>query len=160
MADTSPRPPSRIHVTWAGAHRFDAGRPGGPTLRVDGDGEVAQTPVDALLTACATCSAADVVDILAKRRTPAERLEIDVTGERVTSIPRRFRHVTLEFHVDGAGIDRAHAERAIELAMVKYCSVRASLAPDITIDWRLTLNGERGELLTEPPAREPEPAEG
>ena len=159
MADAAPKPPSRIHVTWAGAHRFDAGRPGGPTLRVDGSGATAQSPVDALLTACATCSAADVVDILAKRRTPVERLVVDVVGERVTTIPRRFRHLTFEFRVDGAGIERAHAERAIYLAVAKYCSVRASLAPDITIDWVLTLNGERGELLSEE-AAEPQTAEG
>jgi putative redox protein len=143
------KPPSRIHIAWAGGHQFDAGRPGGPTLRVDGDGVTAQSPVDALLTALATCSAADVVDILAKRRTPVERLDVDVVGERVNTVPRRFRHVLMEFRVDGVGIERVHAERAVELAVTKYCSVRASLAPDLAIEWTLTLNGERGAVIGE-----------
>jgi len=163
MTRSPSKPPSRIHVAWAGGHRFDAGRPGGPTLRVYGDGEAAQSPVDALLSALATCSAADVVDILAKRRTPVERLEMDVVGERVSTVPRRFRHVLLEFRVDGAGIERTHAERAVELAVTKYCSVRASLAPDLVIEWTLTLNGERGAVIGEAardhPA-EPQPATG
>jgi len=143
-APTAPKPPARVRVAWAGGHRFDAGRPGGPTLRLDGDGVTGQSPVDAVLSALAACSAVDVVDILAKRRTPAERLAVEVTGQRVTTIPRRLRHIRLEFHVDGAGIERAQAERAIDLAITRYCSVRDSLAPDIEIEWTLTLNGEAG----------------
>ena len=136
------RPPSRVVVRWAGEQRFDAGRPDGPTLRVDGTGATGQSPVDALLSALGSCAAIDVVEILAKRRTPVERMEIDITGERVDTIPRRLRAVVLEFRIDGSGIERVHAERAIGLSIEKYCSVRDSLARDIAIDWRLVLNGE------------------
>ena len=143
-ADAStPRPPNRVHVEWAGGQRFDAGRPGGPTQRIDGTGETAQGPVDSLLSALASCVSIDVVEILAKRRTPVGRLAVEVAGERVDTIPRRLRHVRLDFHVDGEGIERVHAERAIDLAITKYCSVRDSLAPDIGLEWALTLNGER-----------------
>jgi putative redox protein len=81
----------------------------------------------------------DVVEILAKRRTPVATLTVDVVGERVTTIPRRLKRVTLEFHITGAGIEREHAERAIELSITKYCSVRDSLAKDIAVDWSLRL---------------------
>ena len=30
----TPKREARVEVTWAGEHRFDAGRPGGPTLRL------------------------------------------------------------------------------------------------------------------------------
>jgi len=66
----STKPPARVEVTWAGERRFDAGRPGGPTARIDGNAETGQTPVDALVSALAACTMVDVVDILAKRRTP------------------------------------------------------------------------------------------
>ena len=135
------RPPNRVVVRWAGEQRFEAGRPNGPTLVVDGTGSAAQSPVDLVLSALASCAAIDVVEILAKRRTPVERLEIEVTGARVETIPRRLRHVTLQFRVDGAGIERVHAERAIDLSVEKYCSVRDSLARDVEIEWRLVLNG-------------------
>lgn len=144
------RPPSRVRVSWAGEQRFDAGRPDGPALRLDGTGATGQSPVDALLSALAACAAIDVVEILAKRRTPVERLEIDVAGERVDAIPRRLRSVMIEFQVDGAGIERGHAERAIGLSIEKYCSVRDSLARDVSIDWRLVLNGESSERPAAP----------
>jgi putative redox protein len=137
------RPPNRVHVRWAGEQRFDAGRPAGPAHRVDGKAVAGQSPVDALLSAFGACAAIDVVEILEKRRTPVERLTVEVVGTRVTTTPRRLRHVRLEFRIDGAGIERVHAERAIELSVEKYCSVRASLAPDIVIEKALVLNGER-----------------
>ena len=155
----TPKPPNRVHVEWAGGQRFDAGRPGGPVLRIDGTGETGQGPVDAVLTALASCISVDVVEILAKRRTPVGRLGVEVVGERVTTIPRRLRRVRLEFEVDGDGIERVHAERAIDLAITKYCSVRDSLAPDIALEWTLTLNGEEPEGEAESAGREPaEPA--
>jgi len=81
----------------------------------------------------------DVVDILAKRKTPVSSLEVNVVGDRVDSIPRRFKHITLAFRISGEGIERAQAERAISLAVTKYCSVRDSLREDIGVDWTLEL---------------------
>lgn len=136
---TAPPKPSRIHVDWVGGHRFDAGRPDGPTARIDGEGETGQSPPETLLTALATCISYDVIDILAKQRTPIESLSIDVVGERVTTIPRRYKHVTLNFRIAGKGIEEAQALRAIELSANKYCSVRETLRPDLEIDWTLEL---------------------
>jgi putative redox protein len=139
-SDAPPRPPSRVKVTWAGGERFDGGRPGGPTARIDGTGETGQGPVDTLLSALASCAAIDVVQIIEKRRTPVKSLSVDVVGERVNGTPRRLHHVTLAFHIAGDGIERVHAERAIDLAVNKYCSVKDSLAKDIAIEWSLTLD--------------------
>ena len=131
--------PSRIHVEWAGGHRFDAGRPNGPAVRIDGDGETGQSPPETLLTALATCVSYDVIDILAKQRTPIESLEIDVVGERVDTIPRRYKNITLNFRIGGKGIEKDQALRAIELSATKYCSVRESLRSDIIVAWTLEL---------------------
>ena len=133
--------PSRIRATWVGEHRFDSGRPGGPVARIDSSGVQGQSPVDSLLTAIATCTAVDVIDILAKRRTPAEFLSVDVTGERAAAVPARLVRLVLAFTIDGPDIDRGAAERAIDLAVTKYCSVRASLDPAIPVEFTLTLNG-------------------
>ena len=136
----APKPPSRVHMTWAGGERFDAGRPGGPPLRIDVTGETGPGPVDTLISALASCAAIDVIEILAKRRTPVRALTVDVVGERVDTIPRRLRQVTLAFRIGGDGIERVHAERAIDLAVNKYCSVKDSLARDIPVEWTLTLD--------------------
>jgi putative redox protein len=134
--------PSRIHIDWVGGHRFDAGRPGGPAARIDGEGETGQSPPETLLSALATCVSYDVIDILEKQRTPLASLAIDVVGERVETIPRRYKHITLNFRIAGAGIDKAQALRAIELSATKYCSVRDSLSRDIDIDWTVDLRDE------------------
>ena len=138
----APPQPSKVSITWDGEHRFDTGRPGAPASKFDGSGIAGQSPVDALLSAVAACSSIDVVDILAKRRTPVASLSVDVTGERVETIPRRIKHITLAFHITGQGIEREQAERAIDLAITKYCSVRDSLREDIGVDWTLELNGK------------------
>lgn len=135
----TPTKPSRIHVEWVGAHRFDAGRPNGPTARIDGEGETGQSPPETLLSALATCVSYDVIDILAKQRTPVASLEIDVVGQRVDTIPRRYKHITLNFQISGKGIEKEQAQRAIELSATKYCSVRDSLRSDVELEWTVEI---------------------
>lgn len=137
---TAPKP-VLMNVDWVGDHRFDTSRPNGPVSRIDGSGDSGPSPVDMLLGAVATCAAIDVVDILKKRRTPIKSLNIEAVGERVTTIPRRYKHITLKFRITGAGIERDHALRAIELSVTKYCSVRSSLLDEIVVDWELELSG-------------------
>ncbi|MEO8908736.1 MAG: OsmC family protein [Gemmatimonadaceae bacterium] len=136
--------PSLIHVEWVGQHRFEAGRPNGPTARIDGDGVTGQSPPETLLSALATCVSYDVVDIMAKQRTPIESLSIDIVGDRVDTIPRRYKSITLSFHVAGKGIEKDQVLKAIELAATKYCSVRDSLRTDIMIAWTVEI-GKSGK---------------
>ena len=131
-----------VGITWQGDHRFGARRPGGPDVTIDASATAGPSPVDALLIALGTCTAVDVVDILAKRRTPAASLTIDVTAARADAQPKRVIGVLLTYHVAGEGIDRAQAERAVELSVTKYCSVRNSLDPNMPVRWKLVLNGE------------------
>jgi putative redox protein len=138
--------PVHLRITWAGGSRFDGGRPGRPTARMDGSGETGPSPVDTLINALAGCSAVDVVEILEKRRTPVETLVIDAHATRADAVPARVTSARLDFQITGAGIDRENAERAIQLAIAKYCSVRNSLNPDIPVEFSLTLNGEAGAV--------------
>lgn len=136
-----PVKPVIMNIDWKGEQSFDTARPGGgPIARFDGEGKSGQSPVDALLSALGTCTAVDVVEILAKRRTPVKSLHIEAVGERVNEIPRRYKHITLKFQITGAGIERDQALRAIELAVTKYCSVRSSMLTEIIVDWELELS--------------------
>jgi putative redox protein len=148
--DPKPRPPSRVVAEWLGDHRFDSGRPAVAPARFDGDATTGQSPPDALLSALATCSAIDLLDVLTKRRTPVAALRVEVTGIRREMPPRRFTRIELDFQIDGVTVERVHAERGLNLAFERYCTVAASLAPDIELWARVTLNGERGELQRQP----------
>jgi putative redox protein len=143
------RPPNVIRATWAGEHRFDTGRPEGAVARLDGSAHTGQSPPDALLSALAACSGIDLVDILAKRRTPVERLTIDVEGDRREEMPRRFLQLRITYRLDGAGIDAVHAERAVALAFQKYCSVAATLAPDTAVETVVVVNGVAGSPVVQ-----------
>jgi putative redox protein len=96
--------------------------------------------MDGLLSSLAGCTSVDVVEVLAKRRTPVSSLTVDVDGTRVESNPKRFKQIALHFKIAGDNIERAQAERAIDLSLTKYCSVRASLREDIQIEWTLELS--------------------
>jgi putative redox protein len=136
------KPPAKVQVTWAGEHRFDGGRQsGGPTIRMDASGQTGPSPVDVLLCAVAGCTGVDIVDILAKRRTPVTSLTVDVEGTRANAVPARVTGIEIVYRMTGEGIERQHAERAIELAITKYCSVKESLDPATPVTWRLELNG-------------------
>jgi len=140
LADVRPTS-TTVHATWRGDRRYEIGRPGGPAVTIDGAGNEGLGPVDTMLGALAACAAIDVVEYLAKRRTPATRLDVRVDAERRPTAPRRVLQARLEFSIDGEGIDLAHAERAIALSFQSYCSISHSLAPDVRLASRLVLNG-------------------
>ena len=140
---------NHVHVDWRGAHRFDATRAGALPIRIDADNVEGPGPVDTLLAALATCTAVDVVDILTKRRTPPATMQLDIDGARAKATPARLIGVVLRYRMTGDGVERTHAERAIELAVTKYCSVRNSLDRSLPISWTLELNGEAGPLISE-----------
>jgi putative redox protein len=148
-APTQGKPPSRVLVRWKGegTMAFEGGKAkGGPTITVDNTGKAEPGPVDTLLIALAACTSEDVLTILAKRRTPATRVEVEVEGKRAHATPARLTHIHLRYVVDGEGIDRSHTLRAIELAVTKYCSVRDSLDKSIDVEWSLVLNGSESEV--------------
>ena len=144
------RRPSQIRATWKGDRLFDTGKPDGPQALIDGDGKLGQSPPEALLSALITCSGVDLVDYLGKRRTPVESLVMDVIGYRREEHPRRYEHITVTYHVSGATVEREHAERAVHLAFERYCSVAATLAPDVVIETIVELNGTAGVLVKQP----------
>jgi putative redox protein len=135
---------NNIAIRWQRDHVFEAGRAGGPQVMIDSKAKEGPSPVDSLLIALGTCTAVDVVDILAKRRTPAESLTVDVTAARADAVPKRVVGMLITYHITGAGIERVHAERAADLAVNKYCSVRMSLDPNMPVRWKVVLNGEEG----------------
>jgi putative redox protein len=135
MAGNAPE----ITMRWRERQLFEAGPPGRPAVLVDGDSAVAVSPVELLLVAAATCSATDVVSILEKQRVRLRSLEVGLRGTRRDEHPRRYTALHFVFSLSGDGADDVKARRAIDLSLEKYCSVVASLAPDIRVTYDVAL---------------------
>jgi len=131
-----------VRLTWSGTGMRFSGEgtdPASPPILVDGDGATGPGPMQVLLIAAACCSGSDVVSILAKMRVTLRHFEVDVVGTRRDEEPRRYIAIRFRFALDGEGVDRTKAERAVSLSLEKYCSVVHSLAPDITISHEIVL---------------------
>jgi putative redox protein len=138
MAEPAPSI-AEVSMRWLKDLQFEGGGPGQPSILVDGDTKVATSPVQLLVLAAATCTASDIVIILEKQRIKLEALDISVRGTRRKEPPRRLTALAFHVSVRGAGADEGKVRRAIDLSLEKYCSVVASLAPDIPIRYDVTI---------------------
>lgn len=133
--------PTVVEITtrWREGLTFEAGAAQRPAITVDGNSRVATSPVELLLVAAATCTASDVVLILQKQRVGLRGLDVVARGTRREQEPRRYTALHFLFTIVGDGADETKARRAIELSLEKYCSVVASLAPDIRVTYDVAL---------------------
>lgn len=124
-------PPIVVDLTWQGGMRF-AARSGAAEFVLDGPGNAAPTPVQALAGSLAACMGIDLVQILTKGRHPLKTLQAHLVGNRREEEPKRFTEVTLHFAISG-DVPPDAVERAIALSREKYCSVWHSLRQDIDL---------------------------
>ena len=123
-----------VTARWTGEMRFEATGKAGIPMLMDGDGEAAFTPVEALGASLAGCMAADVVDILTRMRVPLTELEMRLEGDRRAEPPRSYTAMRLLYRVGGVSEeDRPKLVRAVELSRNKYCSVLHTLQPDLDL---------------------------
>lgn len=129
-----------VKLVQIGTAAFEATASGGGSLVIDGAPDIGgegrgMRPMEVLLSALASCSAMDVLHILRKQRQAIEHLEIAIEGERADAVPSPYTAIELVFTARGA-IDDHKLQRAVGLAVEKYCSVSASLKPEIKVTWR------------------------
>jgi len=94
-------------------------------------------PSDLLLLALGGCTAVDVITIMRKKRQAVTGLEINVHGEQDENPPWTFRHIHLEYVVRGKGLSEKGLTQAIQLSEEKYCSVKNTLACEVTSSYRI-----------------------
>jgi putative redox protein len=99
---------------------------------LDGPGNTAPTPVQALAASLAACMGIDLVEVLTKGRHPLVALQAHLVGNRRGETPKYFTEITLHFVVTG-DIPADAVERAIALSHDKYCSVWHSLRQDLDL---------------------------
>jgi putative redox protein len=135
-----------VKVTWQSGLVFEAMPPSGCTLTFDthpdsGGQGLGPTPVEALLSSIAACSAMDVISILQKKRQEVTAYRVEIEGDRVEpgTWPRPFTAIRLRHVITGRDIDPDAVARAVELSDDKYCSVIATLrtSPNVSSVWEI-----------------------
>jgi len=116
------------HVKWAGDLRFVGTGASGHSVVIDGDKKSSLSPMELLLLGTGGCACIDVVMILKKARQKVIDVWVDVGGVRREELPRYFTDIEMHFVVKGIDIKENRVQRAIDLAMEKYCSASAQLA--------------------------------
>lgn len=129
-----------VTLRWSGAGLAFESATDRATVAVQGGADrVAQSPMELLLTAAGSCMASDVVDILAKMRRPAASYTVEVTGWRAAGTPHRYTRLQLVHRAQGT--DEPSLRRAVQLSQDRYCSVMATLDPQMPIDHEFDVDG-------------------
>jgi len=135
---------SQTVVKWLQGKQFvgiDSSRHSVVLSTQDAENAVGVKPSDMLLVALGSCVAVDVVEILAKKRTPLASLEIGVEGEQDSQPPWAFQRIHLRFRLQGERLTERGVRQAIQLAEDKYCCVAATIRAVAEITWDFELDG-------------------
>lgn len=123
---------------------FEAASEDGNTVQIDGAPAIGgenkgMRPMQLLLTSVAACSVFDIVSILKKQREPVEDIQIRAKGERAESGDvKPFTAIHLIFEFTGK-LNEKKVNRAVSLSVEKYCSVAASLNPEIPVTYEANI---------------------
>lgn len=121
-----------------GAVHFLAENEEGNSVDIDGSQEIGGEgagfrPMELLLASIGSCASMDVVPILAKQRQKLNDIRVEIDGtRRENATPKPFTSIDIRFTLYGE-VDQDKAEKAVGLAVEKYCSVAESLDPGITV---------------------------
>lgn len=116
----------------SGDYGFEASDTNGHVVKMDSSPEsggqnFGVRPMQMLLMGLGGCSAIDVISILKKQRQDVRDYKMVISGDREAGVePSLWKDIKLEFHLYGT-VDGDKANRAVELALNKYCSVAATL---------------------------------
>ena len=130
---------AQIELSWIGQQRFLGADSTGHTVVLSPGADIGVKPAETLLIGLASCTAHDVVGIVRKQRARLEQLVIQVTGDQAAEPPWAYERIHLSFQFTAAGAQQVRFEHAVDLALNKYCSVRASLAPEIVVTFAVEL---------------------
>lgn len=128
------KPPNHSTIFHIDGKRFMGRTPDGQQLMIDGE-EYAKTgmnPMQVLLNALGACAAFDVVEMIRKRRLDLIDYRVELEGNRFDGTPAYYTDIKANHFINAPGLKQEMAERFVDLAMNKYCSVASSLKADIS----------------------------
>ena len=107
--------------------------------KADGGADDGARPLELFLVGLAGCTGMDVISILGKKKQDVTGFEVSAHAERATEHPKVFTHIVVEYVITGRQVERAAAERAVELSVTKYCPANDMLKRAVSIETKITL---------------------
>jgi len=136
-----------VQTEWKGKMAFEGWGETGNRFMMDaypesGGEDGGPTPLEAMLSGLAACSAMDVMTILNKQRQVVTKYRVEVDGERTApegEYPRPFTKLTVRHILEGENLNPTAVQRAVALSDEKYCTVIATLreAPEVVSTWEI-----------------------
>lgn len=119
-------------LQWHEGQRYTGTDSWGNLVAIDGDREsgTGAKPSDLLPISLAACAAYTMVQILQKQRQTWESLDVEVVSRQAREEPWAFEQIDITYTFRGA-VDQDKAQKALTMSHEKYCSVAASLSPDV-----------------------------
>lgn len=119
--------------------RFVGKTPDGMQVMIDGEdhAKTGMNPMELLLNALGACAAFDVAQMVGKRRLDLISYRVELEGDRADGTPSYYTDIRAKHVIDAPGLAQEMAERFVDLAMNKYCSVASSLNASISFEVEL-----------------------
>ncbi len=125
----------KVELSYRGDEEFTAVNETGNKVDIDmlpADQKQHQSPTQLLLSALIACAAVDIVSMVKKRRKAFVDLKGEATGDRRDEHPRGFTKIHMKYTIVSPDLTEEEAERIVDLATTKYCSVAASVSAEQT----------------------------
>lgn len=118
-------------IRYTGDEFFTATVPSGHEIKIDvkSGRRAAPGPLELFIAGLASCTSADVISILQKKRQQVSAYRVEVLTQRREDHPRAFTKIELKHIVHGKQISAEAVQRAIDLSANKYCSAVATVRP-------------------------------
>ena len=91
------------------------------------------SPMELLLSAVTTCAAVEVVSMIKKRRRDFKDIKAETSGVRADTHPMYYKKINVKYIIYSKDLKDNEADRFINLALTKYCSVGSSIRKDTEV---------------------------
>ena len=89
------------------------------------------------------CTGMDVISILEKMKVKVDKFEVAAEAILADEHPKKILAIKVIYTFTGDGLTSEPLQKAIALSEEKYCGVRATLIPAVTISHEILVNGHR-----------------
>ncbi len=126
----------KINLGYKGDKEYFAVNESGNRIEIDmldASEKKAMSPMQLLLSGLIACAAVDLVSMVKKRRKTLIDFSGEVAGTRREEIPKKYTDIEIVFSFTSPDLKQEEAQKLVNLAVEKYCSVSASMDPEIRI---------------------------